>query len=208
MRSVLTRAATAALLLIPGAAAVGCGSDEPSSPGSSTAQTTSGQSSTSATAQAGGGDCPASPSATVESTNGGYPDDLNWSTVYSVAKRQIAGLGGDGRSIVVFISTTNRPVSELSSRKLELAPGEAALRLKFTNGSQNAESGDYTASPRAKDPNNVKLAIKVTDRTTVQLSNPKGTARLVVDGNRVCGTFSIADKWTTASGDFVADLST
>ncbi|WP_373198556.1 hypothetical protein [Mycobacterium marinum] len=208
MHIALVRAAAVAVLLSPGFLAVGCGSDSTKSgPTTPTQSTASGASSTT-TAQASGGECPAATAVNVSSTNGGYPDGINWSTVYAAADRPLAGLGGDGRAVVVYIGTTKRPLADLKDRKIELAADEAFLKLEFTNGAQNAGEGDYTTSSDRKDPNTFDLSIRVTGRTTVQMSQAKGKAQLVTDGNRVCGNFDIADKWTSASGTFVAEVAT
>ncbi|WP_246540817.1 hypothetical protein [Mycobacterium spongiae] len=189
--------------------AAGCGSNSTEPAATSQSQTTSDESSpTTATGDVEGFDCPTETAVTVSSTNGAYPDGLDWSTVYAVADRPLAGLGGDGRAVVVYIGTSERPLSELTDPKTELNPDEAFLKLTFTDGARSADSGNYSTAANPSDPNTVDLSIRVTGRTTVQLSQPTGEAQLVNNTNAVCGTFTLADQWTEASGAFLADIST
>ena len=152
--------------------------------------------------------CPEESSVTVDSTNGGYPGGIDWSNVYAVAERPYAGLGGDGRAVVVYLSTTDRPLTELNDRKIELAPAEGFLELTFTNGEQDAGTGDYATSvdTTAPDRLNLDVHVHVTGRTTVNVdsSTATGQAQLTDSGDAVCGAFEIADKHTSASGVFVA----
>lgn len=150
--------------------------------------------------------CPEASAVTVTSTNGGYPGGIDWSNVYAVAERPYAGLGGDGRAVVVYLSTTDRPLAELTDRKIELAPEEGFLELTFTNGEQDAGTGDYTTSVDTAAPNRLNLDVHVTGRTTVNVDSntATGEAQLTDSGDTVCGAFEIADKHTSASGVFVA----
>lgn len=211
MHPALLRVAAVPLIALPSFIAAGCSSNstEPAATTQTQTQATSANEpspATTTTAQASGGECPASTEVTVSSTNGAYPDGLNWSTVYAVADRPLAGMGGDGRAVVVYIGTTDRPLSEFSDRKIELNADEAFLKVSFTNGAQNAGSGDYSTAANRKDPNTFDLSIRVAGRKTVSLSQPNGEAQLVDNSNTVCGNFEIADKWTKASGTFVADV--
>ena len=144
----------------------------------------------------------------MTSKNGGYPGGIDWSTVYAVAERTLAGLGEDGMAVVVYIGTTERSVDELSDSSVSLAADEGFLRLGFTNGVEDAESGDYAPRPDQAEPNTVTPGIRVTGGTTVQLDafDTIGEATLIAAGDQVCGTFEFADDFTSASGTFVADL--
>lgn len=211
MRSVLVRVAVP--LAVVGLMTAGCGSEstEPTTQTEETPATVAEETSPQTPAgQAAGGDCPTETAVTVTSTNGGYEQGLDWSGVQAVAERRAAGLGGDGTAVVVYISNHERAVSELSDRKVRLEPGEAFLKLNFTNGAQDAEAGDYTPSADPRDhPNAVELRVWVTGASTnktVSLADATGDAQLAQAGDKVCGTFDLSDKWTQASGTFVADM--
>lgn len=189
----------------------GCGAEtaEPTMPSSDeprTTQAAEGSATSSPSDQPIESPCPEDSSVTVSSTNGGYPGGIDWSQVYAVAERPIAGLGGDGHAVVVYLSTTERPLPELTDRKIELAPSEGFLELTFTNGEQDAGTGDYTTSVDTAARNRLNLDIHVADRTTVNIDSHSATgeAQLTDSGDAVCGAFEIADKWTAASGTFVA----
>lgn len=152
------------------------------------------------------GECPAETAVTVTSTNGGYPGGIDWGTTYAVAERPYAGRGGDGRAVKVYIGTTERPLADFTNSRTELAADEAFLELIFTNGENDAGSGDYTTSVEGAAPNRLDLELHVTNRTTVQLDSHRavGEAQLTDSGSQVCGSFTIEDKWTSATGTFVA----
>lgn len=203
----VTGVALMALLL------AGCGSKSSEQSSSSTMSGTSpaeSPSQTSTPEATANGECPADTAVTVTSTNGAYPGGIDWSTVHAVAERPYAGLGGDGRAVKVYISTTPRPLAELTDRHTELAPDEGFVELIFTNGEEDAVGGDYTTSVETGAPNRVNLEVHVTDRTTVQVDANKSTgeATLTESGQQVCGTFTIADNHTSASGSFVAPVET
>lgn len=218
------RNVSSARIAIAGAALMallvaGCGSAEDSS--SSTSESTSEATSEATSAsespsQAGtpeataDGECPSTTEVTVTSTNGGYPGGIDWATTYAVAERPYAGLGGDGRAVKVYISTAQRPLAELTDRHTELAPDEGFLELTFTNGEQDALGGDYATSVETGAPNRLDLGVHVTNGTTVQLDSnlATGEAQLTESGGQVCGSFTIADKWTSAGGTFVAAVET
>jgi len=156
--------------------------------------------------------CPDVSRLTVRSTNGAYPKaPPDWSAVKSVlAERTLAGLGGDSTAIVVYLANASLSLAQMKDGGLDLPASDAFVRIAFTNGAGHASAGRYRPSPEYAAEMRVDAGVKVTGRTTVQLSAYKteGSAEITeLTADRVCGVLELKDPWTSISGSFTAALS-
>lgn len=170
------------------------------------------------TAKGGGGDsaennaCPEKSAVTVQSKNGGYPaEPIDWTNIKATAaKWGFSGLGGDSRSITVYLANTELTPENLANYYgTELAAGQGIIALSFTNGQKNSEAGIYKPNPQFAAPMRISAGIYVKGKVTVQFDDFKteGTAEITeMTSGRVCGKFKLKDPWSSVEGIFSAPV--
>ncbi len=156
--------------------------------------------------------CPGKTAVKVESKNGAYPKGpMDWSDIKSsAAYMPLAMLGGDSKALIVFISNADITFDMMKAgTKTALQPGQAFLRLSFTNGQQNAGAGVYKPDPDYAASMRFDADIHIEGKTAIQFNSYKseGEAEIIsIENGKACGRFKLKDPWSDISGEFNVPL--
>lgn len=156
------------------------------------------------------GECPSATSATVESTNGAYTDNMpiSWDSIGS----QSASLSHSTNNTAVFIYIANFETSE-NLEDVVLSDGQAVIQFTLTVPGEGdpvpVTIGKYNVKEWID--NYVNIGIRLTGGTTLTISSTDtstGDFEITsVTDTEICGKFNIDEKWTKMSGEFKVPIS-